>query len=358
MNDTLFNHPTEYGYTIRTRAKVRIIEWAIALCLFFILIPSLFVAPSRKVKVQFLLISSAFVVCGQIAKSLSQDSRILSNDFESAARQARRQNLYSAYTEKPVIADPSYQQAVLVPQAAKATTAQQLLAAPVDQQQEEFLFDIEDAFSRPEFPHIMLVAPSGSGKTTTLNWLAAIAAKKGHEVTVLTPHIMKRSEFAEYERVTNDLEIYNYIDKLATDMKVRYTMQPWEDYCDNYPVRTIIIDEAVTLFESFKEFDKDYELEVEKSWVKLLVEARKVGIKIILATQSNRVGAIGLKGRGDIADCLIKMLIGRSAKKRVTTLLKKKEWTAEQAAIARSHAYFAVIDDDTTNRLLPIPTQS
>ena len=356
MNSNIpFSQPTEYGYTIRTRAKVRVMEWVVAIALLFLLIPSLFVAPNRKVKIQFLAISSLFVVVGQVAKSLSQDSRILSNDFESSARQARRQNLYGAYTEKPII-DAQVKQAILVPQASKAT-ATQLLAAS-QPQEDELIFDIEEAFTRPDFPHIMLVAPSGSGKTTTLNWLAAISASKGQNVTVLTPHIMKRTEFAEYNRVTNDLEIYNFIDKLATEMKTRYTLQPWEDYAHKFTKETIIIDEAVTLFESFKEFDKDYELEVQKSWVKLLVEARKVGIKIILATQSDRVDAIGLKGRGDIADCLVKMLIGRSAKKRVTYLLKKKMWTVEQAAIARSYKYFAIVDDDTTNRLLPIPEQT
>jgi len=354
----MFEGMTEYGYTLRTRAKSKSLLWILNLTLMFLLIPGLFIADTRKAKVQWLLTSALIAVAGQLAQSQSQDSRILSNDYESSARQARRQNLYSAYTAKPVINENPHN-AYLLSAGAKTSNG---LAATMSinglPKPEDMYFDVEEMFTRAEFPHIMLVAPSGSGKTTTLNWLAKVAASKGHNVTVLTPHLMSSNEFADYHRITNDLEIYRFIDQLATEMKKRYTLQPWEDYADQFSKETVIIDEAVTLFESFKEFDKDYELDVRKSWVKLLVEARKVGIKIILATQSNRVGAIGLKGRGDIADCLVKMLIGRSAKKRVTTLVKKKEWTEDQAFEARSYPYFAVIDDDTTNRLLIIPEQT
>lgn len=344
------NRPTEYGVMIRTRAKTRVIQWVINIVLLFLLIPALYVAPNRKVKVQMLSISALIVVIGQVAKSLDQDSRILANDIEAAARQARRQNLYEQFTDVGVI---NQQPNILVQQASKST-AQNLLAASVSEP-EDFTFDINEAFDRPDYPHILLVAPSGSGKTTTLTWLAEVAAAKGQNVTVLTPHIMKRSEFAGFDKVTNDLEIYNFIDHLATEMKKRYTLQPWEDYEHKFQKETVIIDEAVTLFKSFKKFDEDYELDVQESWVKLLVEARKVGIKIVLATQSDRVKSLGLEGEGDIADCLVKMLIGRSAKKRVTFLEKKKLWTKEQCDIARSQKYFAVIDDDTSDRLLVIP---
>lgn len=351
---------TEYNLSLRTRAKAKVIQWGINVVLLFVILPSLAMAPNRRIKIQFLMAGSIIAAAGHVAKSLDQDSRILSNDIEAAARQSRRQNLYDWFTRKPIVNTES-----LLTEGVKTTEIVDTKIKPiVDVSIEEpiddslFYFDIKEAYTRHDMPHMKVVAPSGSGKSVYLQWQADLAKEEGYEVTVLTPHIVDRSEFEGYNIISNDKQIYDFIDQLATDMKKRYSLQPWNEYAHKFPKKAIIIDEAVTLFESFKVFDKDYEMDVQKSWVKLLVEARKVGIKIILATQSNRVDAIGLKGRGDVTDCLLTVLLGKSAKRRVTTLLKKGEWTDSQAKLARSNKYFAIIDDGESNRLLPIPDMS
>lgn len=328
-------------YNIYSRITTNLRIWALGIILVFLVLPNVAFRRDTSAKMQWLIVGAAIALIGNMDRPLALRQRIYANDESDVARQANRQSLYAQAT------------AQLRSAKADAENIETEELIPL----EDRIFDVREAFAKPDYPHYMLVAPSGSGKTTTIKWLIDIAKELGSHITVLTPHEMG-GEFGEHKVISDKEAIYWQIHALHEEMVHRYAQKPWREHMDKYKHLTYAIDEAVSLFADFKQMDKELGGDVQQKWVKLLVEARKVKIRLIVATQSNRVDCLGLKGRGDIMECLTKMLLGKSAKQRLAKLDRQKWWPKEAVAFARQQEYFGIIEDADCHRIMVIPRLS
>lgn len=317
--------------------------WIAGIVALVIVIPNILLAKDQFTKFNWLMAGAGLVAIGNINRFMAQDARIVMNDTEGVARQVRRQNTWSQFEQTPQQAEQFEQD-------------QLQLLKPADIPDE---FDIISSFNNPVYPHFFLVAPSGSGKSTTLKWLMDLSAQSGSEITICTPHLMDEDVFSGYKLITDRLAIYNAIDELWQEMSRRYKLRPWKDHKDSLPHITFVMDEATSLFMDFKELDREFKQDVAKKWVRLLIEARKAKIRIIIAGQSNRVDAIGLKGRGDVRECLTRILVGASGKQRLAMLERKKWWPKHHVEYVRNMGgRFAIVEDVDHHAVLWIPDLS
>lgn len=330
---------------VQARIGSNVKIWLVGIALLVIVLPNLLLSKTFNTKMQWLVIGTIVGIVGTIDRWQAFDTRVAMNDTSAIARQVRRQLVHNQLSMLGQTIDTK---------ALPSST----LSAESDQLAEEYeQFDICSAFSRPDYPHYMLIAPSGSGKTTTLKWLLDIASTQGSVVKVLTPHLMD-DEFSPYDVVTDKTQIYWQIYELHKEMVHRYAQKPWAKHMDSFEHLTFAIDEAVSLFADFKAMDKIEGGDVAQKWVQLLVEARKVKIRLIVATQSNRVDAIGLRGRGDVMECMTKILLGKSAKARVSLLQRRKFWDDAKVEWVRSHQWFGLVQDADCHTPLFIPDLS
>lgn len=261
------------------------------------------------------------------------------------------------YVNKRHEAKPEAKPVVAISPVSKAMP----VAGRAEEAQEIPIFDMLEALSNPTMPHYKLYAPSGSGKTTTIGWMAKLCKEAGSEITVISPHLEGDEVYLNYADtvVIGSEKAYAKVSSLFDELQKRKNAMPWCDNKANFKHLTYIIDEAVSLFSDFKEKDaenkrnKAHDYIVPK-WVKLLVEARKYKIRIILATQSNRVSAIGLEGRGDVTECLTTVYLGVKAK---SMLKRSPAFTeAQKAKILAEHKYFALVEYAEEHFLTPLPT--
>lgn len=331
---------TEISRNLRYRQGSKICMWIAGIALLAIVCPNIAFARRQEAKTQWLLVGAALVVIGNVNRWMAQDARVVMNDTEGVARQVRRQNAWAFFeASAEEVQDPQPQ-----------------LALPEGPPNIPEEFDIVEAFGQPTYPHFYLVAPSGSGKSTTLRWLLDLSAQSGSQVTICTPHLMDEDLYGPHRLVTDRLAIYNEIDKLWMEMDRRYKLRPWKDHRDQLPHITLAMDEATSLFMDFKDMDKEYQQDVSKKWVRLLIEARKAKIRIIVAGHTNNVDGLGLRGRGDIRECLTRILVGSSGKKRLSMLKRRKWWPKEHVQYVQdSGEHFAIVEDVDNHKVLWIP---
>jgi hypothetical protein len=166
-----------------------------------------------------------------------------------------------------------------------------------------------------KYPHLLLINKTGGGKSVLAQW---IGARMKGRVFAVAPHYdrTKSSEWSTCNAVfgagrnagTPDDETLDYNKLIAGDyssptiasilktllfeMDKRYR-SPLA--FENHPLDTWIVDEAPVIAAS-----------LEKSFADLLapvlMEARKVNIRLVLLTQTDRVASLGFKGKGQLRD--------------------------------------------------------
>lgn len=154
-------------------------------------------------------------------------------------------------------------------------------------------------------PHLFIVGGTGDGKTTLARALLYIAAREG-QVAVIDPHanlnewgVPAIGEGRDYEAIAHGLEA------LHAEMQQRYELPRAE--AKALPRLTVVIDEVPAITG-----------EIGEQWAatfpRLVREARKVNIVLVVLTQSDRVQALGLKGIGDTRDSMCHIRLGATAR--------------------------------------------
>lgn len=149
------------------------------------------------------------------------------------------------------------------------------------------LFDVLSVLDR-----VLIVGGQGAGKSELLRWLADHHAHEG-EVVIIDSHAAP-GEWPESVRVVGMGRDYPAIaaelETICAELDRRYGLRSTGDQLVFEPL-TVVFDEM---------FVTTQFLDIGGNMRSLLAEARKVGIRLVCAGQSDRAGALGIKGNFDL----------------------------------------------------------
>jgi energy-coupling factor transporter ATP-binding protein EcfA2 len=186
-------------------------------------------------------------------------------------------------------------------------------------------------------PHVLIIGKTGSGKSTIAQYLASLCSGKRF---VVAPHYDVSKQSSEWSSChgifcvgrnygTSDDEEISYSDLVAgniiapsacqvlkaimTEMDERYKTTSG---FDNHEVHNWLLDESPAVARALgKVFGENL--------VPLLFEARKVGLRIWIITQSDQVEALQLKGMSKAKENFSYLYLGSSVPDRMKRLKKK-----------------------------------
>lgn len=162
------------------------------------------------------------------------------------------------------------------------------IAGPVEPGQDtRTLADVLSAVNR-----CLIVGGMGSGKSELLKHLADHHERAGADTVIIDSHAAPWSwPVGRVVGMGRDYAaIETEIRAICTEMDRRYQRRS-QGVQRDFPPLAVIIDEATVLHQF-----ADLQAEMKS----LLCECRKVGIKLVVAGQSDRAGALGLTGNNDL----------------------------------------------------------
>ncbi|HEY9859940.1 MAG TPA: hypothetical protein V6D16_10570 [Candidatus Obscuribacterales bacterium] len=167
------------------------------------------------------------------------------------------------------------------------------------------LFDWGNFRSNPDqFPHLMILGKTGSGKSLLSEWLLS---QLGGKVTAVTPH-RSPSDWKGIKVVgggRNFQAIAEFFSELTGEMQRRY--QLYDIGRTDFDPWNIAIDELPAIMAAPECGDVPTQLK------ELIREARKVKIRLLLLTQGAEVKALKFEGEGSIRDSLTFIRLGNFA---------------------------------------------
>jgi len=155
--------------------------------------------------------------------------------------------------------------------------------------------------------HVMIVGEQNSGKSTTANAVLVGRVQAGEQILILDPHAAPSDwhgikaigfgrDFPAIEQMMLSL-----IDELTRRYEQRaqqpdYAPQPLTCFVDEWPAISDNSPKVAPLFMR-----------------QLVQEGRKVGLRLVILTQSDRVESLGLAGKGDVRSNFCPLLLGAKA---------------------------------------------
>lgn len=181
--------------------------------------------------------------------------------------------------------------------------------------------------------HMLILSPSGGGKTVFLNYLSAMVLKRNYELYVVDG---KNTSFgALYKKIgvqvaTNTIEIIEMLNKLVRIMEDDYEniySSHTIGMTDNFSTlkkrgRVLIFDEILAVLDSG---DKEQKKEMERCLKQLALKSRASGIALIIASQ--RLLASDLP-KAITEQCQFRVIIGANVSEELfhlTTGMYKKD---------------------------------
>ena len=139
--------------------------------------------------------------------------------------------------------------------------------------------------------HVMIAGETGSGKSTAMIQVL----KHRDNVTVLDPHDNTETwgEFRVIGGGRKFDQIAGYLQWMQTELQRRYRQRSQGQ--KEFEPLTVATDELPAIV---SEIGKDFGL-VWRQWIR---EGRKVGLFIVVCTQSTRVKTLGIEGEGDLLE--------------------------------------------------------
>jgi hypothetical protein len=164
-------------------------------------------------------------------------------------------------------------------------------------------FDWGDIDRNPDqFPHLMLLGKTGSGKSILAEWLLK---KLGGKLTAITPHATPKDW--QGVRVVGGGRDFDSIsaefDLLIEEMDRRYAL--YSDGVTDFEFWNVAIDELPAIVAQCENVPDQLKV--------LIREARKVRIRLLLLTQGAEVKALKMEGEGSVRDSLTFIRLGNFA---------------------------------------------
>lgn len=211
------------------------------------------------------------------------------------------------------------------------------------------LFDWSQIAKDPDnYPHFCILGETGSGKSTLAEWLVVMAAPQGSIRIAIAPHGVKKGSRRDWqgfdviqgsgrsygEPPTKETEgepipewteviaggnfsCYQTLYALLAEMTRRYQMREQGDHSfESQPVE-VYIDEIPAIYGAL---GKAFTSAIRP----LLLEARKVRIRLYLLTQGEQVKMLGLEGQSSIRDSMVFIRLNRFASKMAKLLARRK----------------------------------
>lgn len=180
--------------------------------------------------------------------------------------------------------------------------------------------------------HLILVGATGDGKSTMARALLVERSLR-HKIVVIDPHV-KFNDWAGFDaNVVGQGGDMNAIDEalraLVAEKQHRYAVGK-EACVDSV---SIFIDEWVVI--------KNKCPSAYEAFMDLLLEGRKVGLFLVLLTQSDSVKSLGIEGEGDVREGFARLLLGNFASNRGAT-------AARHPAVLDFGGRYYEVDNSTT----------
>ncbi len=155
--------------------------------------------------------------------------------------------------------------------------------------------------------HLLIVGPTNAGKSTTARAVLWGRVEQGDQVLILDPHAAP-DEWSGVPAVGVGRD-YATIDQtmlaLIAEMTERYEQRAIRPGYQAQPL-TIFIDEWPSIQTHCKATASAF-------ITQLAQEGRKVAMRLVMLTQSNRVESLGIAGKGDIRDNFTTLLLAEKA---------------------------------------------
>jgi hypothetical protein len=155
-------------------------------------------------------------------------------------------------------------------------------------------------------PHILLLAPTGWGKTTNGGY---ILSKLPGDMIVIDPHaepnqwanipVLQPKTFRDGNKVKRDYSnIARFLESIEGLMADRYERRSSGD--NNFTPLNLVIDEFPACITGLSQCGFNF----GEWFASLLFEARKVKIRLVLLTQGKSVKSLNIEGRSEVLECL------------------------------------------------------
>lgn len=186
---------------------------------------------------------------------------------------------------------------------------------------------------RPRQGHVLVAGPTEAGKSTAMRFI--LEARR--DVVVLDPHSTTK-DWGQARIIgagRNYEEIGNYIYGMREELTGRYAERARGK--TDFPLRTVAIDEMPSIVDALGR-DRD----IATIWRQWLREGRKVGLFLMVSTQSLRVKTLGIEGEGDLLENFaLTLAMGPLAQREYGSLVAGMEWPA--VAVVRGRPQPVVI---------------
>jgi energy-coupling factor transporter ATP-binding protein EcfA2 len=313
----------------------------------------LFTVESKQSKAGAAMLAFGASVAGIVAGNTSRELLDIRSTYRDISRIARANNLY-----------------------AEMTQSQQALPPQPFQPFDWTLFKTQPN----EYPHALLLGASGDGKSTLAENLSGLMQPS--TVYAVVPH-WQSGEFSVCDRVLAvGRNVGDGFDGDPTMVQPLYTWQDIEGLPAEAPVSACELLHAL-----YWEMHRRYQLDpsgrflggagkeivvildefllyaklpgVASLWKKLVREARKVKIRLILLVQGDSVAALGIEGEGDIRENLTYIYLKQFAVQHLDQCYNKSssdripyyQWVREQFQTHRP----CMVEDELA--ILPNPGQ-
>lgn len=139
--------------------------------------------------------------------------------------------------------------------------------------------------------HVLIAGETKSGKSTAMR---AVLAPRGRRVTVLDPHYTREEGWGEARVVGAGRDydaIRDYMEEMQQLLGQRYMER--RDGRTSFDPLTVAVDEMPSIVDAVGR-------DIAQAWRQWLREGRKVGLYLVLSTQSTRVRTLGISGEADL----------------------------------------------------------